>query len=371
MKSKSRVRQAFIVFGILLFVAVAATFIYYQPMFVLSDGKDVPKQATSIPFTYPPLDIAAYNAKLEELANIPIHYVRIAIASSTVSSTTSTELVATSTPSSWPVKTVYPLGGAILPFSRIVAYYGNFYSKQMGVLGEYPPGQMISMLKNAVDEWQAVDTSTPVIPAIDYIAVAAQNTPGSDGLYSLRMPSSQIDKAISLAESVNGLVVLDVQIGLSAVETELPLLAKYLKLSQVELALDPEFSMRDGGYPGTRIGTMDAADINYAAQYLAQIVKENNLPPKILVIHIFTNQMVTNWDKIKPLPQVEIVMDMDGFGTQAQKIKTYDGVVATKPIQFTGFKLFYKNDVLQPGSALMTPEEILKLSPQPSFIQYE
>ena len=36
----------------------------------------------------------------------------------------------------WPVKTVYPNAGAILPFKRIIAYYGNLYSKRMGVLGE-------------------------------------------------------------------------------------------------------------------------------------------------------------------------------------------------------------------------------------------
>ena len=36
----------------------------------------------------------------------------------------------------WPVKTAYPEAGAILPFKRIVAYYGNLYSKKMGVLGE-------------------------------------------------------------------------------------------------------------------------------------------------------------------------------------------------------------------------------------------
>src|SRR5215472_17397945 len=35
----------------------------------------------------------------------------------------------------WPVKTAYPGAGALLPFNRIVAYYGNLYSKNMGVLG--------------------------------------------------------------------------------------------------------------------------------------------------------------------------------------------------------------------------------------------
>jgi hypothetical protein len=37
----------------------------------------------------------------------------------------------------WPVKnTPYPVGGAILPFKRVVAFYGNLYSKKMGILGE-------------------------------------------------------------------------------------------------------------------------------------------------------------------------------------------------------------------------------------------
>jgi len=40
----------------------------------------------------------------------------------------------------WPVKnTPYPLNGAILPFKRVVAFYGNLYSKKMGILGELPP----------------------------------------------------------------------------------------------------------------------------------------------------------------------------------------------------------------------------------------
>src|SRR6201985_784652 len=40
----------------------------------------------------------------------------------------------------WPVKnTPYPLPGAILPFKRVVAFYGNLFSKKMGILGDIPP----------------------------------------------------------------------------------------------------------------------------------------------------------------------------------------------------------------------------------------
>lgn len=47
----------------------------------------------------------------------------------------------------WPVKYGYPLPGAIFPFNRVVAYYGNFYSKKMGVLGSIQPIQCSPNLK--------------------------------------------------------------------------------------------------------------------------------------------------------------------------------------------------------------------------------
>lgn len=273
-------------------------------------------------------------------------------------------------PPLWPVRAPYPDAGAVLPFKRIVAYYGNFYSSRMGVLGEYPPDKVLSMLASTVKAWAEADPSTPVVPAVDYIAVAAQNVPWKDGKYRFRMPSKQIDKAISMGDRINGLVFLDVQPGWSTVESEVPLLASYLKLPNVELALDPEFALVEGKRPGTRVGTMNAAEINYAARFLAKIVQENHLPPKILVVHRFTERMVTDFRAIKPLPEVQIVMDMDGFGSRVLKTSTYKSYIARQPVQFTGFKLFYKNDV-KIGGALMTPAQVLSLSPRPSFILYQ
>jgi hypothetical protein len=58
----------------------------------------------------------------------------------------------------WPVKHAYPSGGAILPAQRIIAYYGNLYSKQMGILGELPEQQMLDKLQGEVKKWQAADT---------------------------------------------------------------------------------------------------------------------------------------------------------------------------------------------------------------------
>jgi hypothetical protein len=272
----------------------------------------------------------------------------------------------------WPAPTrAYPLAGALLPSNRIVAYYGNFYSTGMGVLGEYPEDVLIPKLEGELAAWRAADPSTPVVPAIDYIAVTAQGSAGQDGKYRLRMPDSEIDKAVALAHSINGIVILDVQVGLSDVEHELPPLAKYLDMPDVHLALDPEFSMKTGVPPGTVIGTMDASDINYAANFLSSLVKADGLPPKLLIIHRFTEDMVTDYQNIEQLPEVQVVMDMDGWGSPQKKTGTYNQVIYPEPVAFTGFKLFYKNDLKAPSTRMMTPAEILNLTPAPSFIQYQ
>jgi len=309
----------------------------------------------------PVLDTTDYDTRLLNLAHVALS-----------TSTTPSEQVASTTKGRlWPVKAVYPNVGAILPFKRVVAYYGNFYSKGMGVLGEYPADTMLTMLKAEVAKWEAADPTTTVVPAIHYIAVVAQGTAGREGKYVLRMPDDKIDKALVLAKQVNGIVFLDVQVALSNLQYELPLLEKYLKMPEVHLGIDPEFSMKNGERPGSVIGTFDAVDVNYATQYLAKLVKENNLPPKVLVIHRFTQKMVTNYKQIKPLPEVQIVMDMDGWGSQAKKRGTYNRVVAPEPIQFTGLKLFYKNDLKPPSTGLLTTSEVLSLTPAPIYIQYQ
>ncbi len=321
----------------------------------------------------PELDKADYNARLLALARVSSTTETAFTASTSVKviSTVSTSSPQASTPSLWPVGTAYPNAGAILPFKRVVAYYGNFYSKQMGVLGEYPTDEMLAKLASTTAEWTKADPSTPAIPAIHYIAVVAQGSAGREGKYILRMPDDQIEHAIALAARLQGLVFLDVQVGKSTLEHELPQLAKYLALPQVHLAVDPEFSMKYGDRPGTVIGTFDAADINYAAEYLASLVRAHHLPPKMLVVHRFTQKMVTNYDKIRPLPEVQVVMDMDGFGSKEKKRGTYDLVIYPEPVQFAGIKLFYKNDNNPPANGILSPAEVLELIPAPTYIQYQ
>jgi hypothetical protein len=186
------------------------------------------------------------------------------------------------------------------------------------------------------------------------------------------MPEKQIDSVMKIAKMrPNMIVFLDIQVSLSTIRNELPLLEKYLKQPNVHLGIDPEFSMKTGAKPGTRIGTYDADDINYCSDYLAKLVRENNLPPKIFTVHRFTKKMVTNSQNIKTRPEVQMVMHMDGWGEPELKKGTYRHFIYSEPVQFTGFKLFYKNDLKKAPNRIMTPDELLKLKPQPVYIQYQ
>jgi hypothetical protein len=316
----------------------------------------------------PPIDTQAYDLKLKKLANNPPPKV---VAPKIDPNTGQEILPPTPKPNLWPIKTVYPNAGAILPFKRVVAYYGNLYSTKMGALGEYQEEEMLKKLIAEKEKWETADPETPVVPALHYITVVAQAGAGVDGKYRARMPDTEIEKVLAMAKKIDAIVFLDIQAGFSNIQTELPLLEKYLKMKEVNIGIDPEFYMKTDVRPGKVIGTLDATEINFAIDYLAKIVKENNLTPKILVIYRFTQNMITNYKNIKVVPEVQFVMNMDGWGGKAKKKNTYQQFVYKEPVQFTGFKLFYKNDIKEAGTTLFTPEELLKLNPRPIYIQYQ
>lgn len=339
---------------------------------------DSKTKAAVIPLWPVVLDTADYDARLLSLAHYKVPKPIIA--------TTSTNTVAAVPPilptyssssnvvvkgKNWPASAPYPNGEAIVPFKRILAYYGNFFSRNMGILGEYEPDEVLRRLADTQKLWEEADPTTPVMPAIEYIAMVAQADGGRDGMYRAMMPAAEIEKAHALAKRAEAILILDMQIGLSPLSAELPKFKTYLERPDVHLALDPEFSMKTGAKPGTVIGTMSAADINYTIDYMSEIVRANKLPPKVLLVHRFTGNMVTGSANIKPTPEVQVIMIMDGWGSKDLKRGTYGQVIVPEPVQFAGIKLFYKNDLKPPSTGLLTPLEVLSLNPKPIYIQYQ
>ena len=164
----------------------------------------------------------------------------------------------------------------------------------------------------------------------------------------------------------DALLILDVQPGRSTVAEEVNALLPFLRRPYVHLALDPEFAMPQDRAPGEVVGTMDAGTVNAAIRTLAELVTSAHLPPKILIVHRFTEDMLTNYAEIKPDPKVQVVVTMDGFGPPELKLAQYDEYVHRQPVQRAGIKLFYHHDV-----PLLTPQQIVDLDPFPDLVIYQ
>lgn len=254
-----------------------------------------------------------------------------------------------------------PLDGA-----RWVTYYGNPLSKRMGILGEIPHEEMMDRLERQAEEWRRADPAVKTVPALELVAIVASDKPGQGGVYRTRMPDAVIEKVLGWARSRGWPVILDVQVGHSTVRQEVEYLRKYLEMPDVHLALDPEFDMPRGRVPGKRIGTSDAEDVNIAIIMLADMVEKKKLPPKLLLVHRFTEEMLMRYERVRLDPRVQVSIIMDGFGSPALKRKIYRVIVKREPVQFGGFKLFYKND-----KPLMKPSEVLEMEPEPAVIIYQ
>lgn len=258
------------------------------------------------------------------------------------------------------------LPGSVLPSQRIIAYYGTPLSKRMGILGEIPPDVMLARLDSTAREWEKADSTTPVKRALHMIVTVAQAAPGRDGMYRGRTGDRVIATVAQWAEEHGYLLFLDIQPGRSTIEAEIPRLLPWLRKPYVHLGLDPEFAMSATGVPGRRIGTLDARNVNHAIGVLAKLVEDYDLPPKVLVVHRFTEKMLTNHQQIRVDPRVQVVIHADGFGAPALKKNIFDLVVGRRPVQYAGLKIFYKND-----KPRMTMAQVLALRPIPLYIQYQ
>lgn len=258
------------------------------------------------------------------------------------------------------------LPGAILPANRIIAYYGTPLSTRMGILGEIAPARMLARLDSTAKAWGRADSTRSVMPALHLIVTVAQARAGSDGMYRARHGDVLIARVAQWAEERGWLLFLDIQVGRSTIEAEIPRLLPWLRKPYVHLGLDPEFAMPAGTVPGKRIGTLDARNVNHAIDVLAKLVDDHGLPPKVLVVHRFTERMLTNHQAIKADPRVQVVIHADGFGAPALKKNIYELVVTRRPVQFAGLKIFYKND-----KPRMTLAQVLALRPTPLYIQYQ
>lgn len=256
--------------------------------------------------------------------------------------------------------------GAILPGKRIIAYYGTPNSTRMGILGQIPPAKMLPRLDSVAALWAKADTTVGVQPALELIATVAQLHPQRDSTYRLRSSDAMIEEVYSWVKARGWILILDIQVGRSDIASEIEPLRKFLVRPEVHLAIDPEFDMKPHQFPGKQVGTTDASDINYAIAVLGNMVDVHKLPPKILIVHRYIKPMVTRASEIVLDPRVQVIMHMDGWGAPSSKLSSHKLYIEREPVQWVGFKLFYKND-----KPMMSIADVLKIRPIPLFISYQ
>ena len=252
----------------------------------------------------------------------------------------------------------------VLSDHLLVTWYGNPRTGRMGILGRHSGNALAQGLRKQADEYARV-SGKKVIPAYHLVAVVAQSHAWRDGTWRRRETHATIRSLLAQARASNFKLILDVQRGRSTTTAELEYLRPHLEQPDVYLALDPEFAMGDGETPGRRIGRMTAAEVNDAIDFLERIIRDCKLPPKVLIVHQFTINMLRDKKSIRPSSLVDVVLDVDGFGDRPLKRAMY-ATIMRQPLAYPGIKLFYLED-----TNLMTASDVMALDPQPSVIIYQ
>ena len=250
--------------------------------------------------------------------------------------------------------------------AQVVAFYGYPGVPVMGKLGAAPPAETARELASWAERYDRLNGPREVIPAFHLITAVAQAYPTADGTYLSRMSDEQIEMYVEAARDHGMLLFLDVQIGWSDPLTEVKLLDRFLREPFVHLALDPEFATLSRGVrPGLAIGSLEAEELNEVQHYLAEIIEEEGLPTKILVVHQFVDWMLLNRDAVEDVAGVEVTIDMDGFGGVRLKLLHYERYSLVAPSERSAIKLFFRQD-----DPIMSPEQIQSLTHVPDMIIY-
>lgn len=259
-----------------------------------------------------------------------------------------------------------PSAQGFRPDTRYVAIYGHPGIARLGVLGSLPVEGAVAKARELAEPYERF--GLPVIPSFELIVSVAAADPGADGDYSNEFDPETFRPWLDAAEREDLHVIVDLQTGRSRFPDQALEYEPLLVHPNVSVALDPEWRFNAPGIPGGgRIGTVGAGEINQTVVYLDGLIRAHGLPPKMLIVHQFTDAMVTAKRLIQATPNVQIVLHMDGFGSPEQKRNSYARMLTELPPgALTGWKNFLTID-----SPLLSPEETLSVAPEPILISYQ
>jgi hypothetical protein len=261
-----------------------------------------------------------------------------------------------------------PGGGQVLfPGHRLVAMYGHPGTPGLGALGEQGLAASIARIRRLAAPYRAL-SRVPVVPAFEIIATVAQGSAGRNGLYSYESSVASLRPWVERATRDGLYVILDLQPGRANLLAQAKIYRPLLRLPDVGLAIDPEWKLQPGQLPLQQIGSVSIAEVNSVVNWLAALTARYHLPQKLLVLHQFRLSMIQDESQLNTRHQdLAIVIHMDGQGTPADKVQTWDAVTAAAPRGvFFGWKNFFVKD-----HPMMDPQETMARRPQPVMISYQ
>ncbi|WP_202876696.1 hypothetical protein [Ornithinimicrobium kibberense] len=262
-----------------------------------------------------------------------------------------------------------PGGGlTTLPGKTYVALYGTPSTGALGVLGEQPIEDTITRAQEHAS-WYEPLTDEPVVPTLEIIATVASAEAGPDGNYSNELPVEDLRPLVELAAENGVYVVLDLQPGRTDFVEQAQIYEELLRLPHVGLALDPEWRLGPDEVHMVRIGSVETEEVDRVVDWMAELVREHDLPQKMLVLHQFQIRMIPGADDVdRSRPEVAVLIHADGQGPHGSKMDTWTALQGHAPgVEHWGWKNFYDEDV--PGP--FTPEATMQVEPTPDFISYQ
>ena len=260
-----------------------------------------------------------------------------------------------------------------------LTYYGRPNIPVMGILGEHDVVTLTQLLKEKAAEYDRVNgPALAVQPAIHLVHGMATVGPGDDNSFLAYLTDAEVLPYIEHALQEDVAVILDVQVANLSPAEAISRTLQYLKYPNVHLAIDPEFAMSYPGQrvPGDPIGYITAEQVNETQRVISDYLRANHIKGKrLLLVHQFQTDMIVGKEKLDlTVPEVELVLSVDGFGVPYVKIWKYNALVDQNS-PFTSFKIFYQWDepVMTPAQALGldASEQTDFMEITPNMIQYQ
>ena len=250
---------------------------------------------------------------------------------------------------------------------RYFAFYGHPGTTALGVLGEQGPAKTLDRMQGFIADYAG--DGSKVIPTFEIIASVASAGPTDDGDYSYEWPVEEFQPWIDFARDNDMYVVLDLQSGRDDFLSQAVQYEKLLKLPFVGLALDPEWRLGAEQVHLNQVGTVTAAEINETVNWVADLVRDNGLPQKLMIAHQFRKSMIQNRQDIVQRPEIQMIVQMDGDGTEPQKNATWQQLLedAGEVHWSWGWKNFFDED--EPGPP--SPESTMGKVPTPVYVSYQ